>query len=521
MWRYEDPESNEADKVKYDIVRFTRGRVLDIGCGAYKAFPHFIGVDNLHHVKAFHAEFHPDVVAEAYDLSLFADGSMDSVFSSHTLEHLEDPLRALKEWWRVIKKGGYLVLYLPHKELYPNIGQHGANPDHKHDFLPDDIIGLMKQIGGTWDLVVNDKREHDHGPGSPLNEYSFLQVYEKGGAGFRESWKKPRPAKTCAIVRYGGFGDMVQVSSILPGLKAQGYHVTMITGPVGQMMLEADPHVDAFEIQDTDQVPNQELGAFFYCLRRRFDKVVNLCESIEGSLLVLPNRAQRFWPQQARHAYTDHNYLEVTHGLAEVPLPPRQKFYPKPAELEWAKKERRQMGGSLVVVYSLSGSSVHKAWPYLDHLIARLLLTYHGVRIVLVGDMASRLLERGWEQEPRVLCRSGVWSIRETLTFACTQADLVIGPETGVLNAVGLEEVPKIVTLSHSSRENLTKYWKRCIALAPAHTPCYPCHMMHYSFEDCRRDPATGTAACQADISLEQMWEACLQLLPAPIAKEA
>jgi hypothetical protein len=31
---------------------------------------------------------------------------------------------------------------------------------------------------------------------------------------------------------------------------------------------------------------------------------------------------------------------------------------------------------------------------------------------------------------------------------------------------------------------------------------------MHYGFEHCRRDEATGTAACQADISLEQAWAA-------------
>ena len=50
----------------------------------------------------------------------------------------------LREWWRVIRPGGHLVLYLPHKAHYPNIGQPGANPAHKHDFLPEDIVKAME-----------------------------------------------------------------------------------------------------------------------------------------------------------------------------------------------------------------------------------------------------------------------------------------------------------------------------------------------------------------------------------------
>jgi SAM-dependent methyltransferase len=43
-----------------------------------------------------------------------ADGSLDFVFSSHTLEHLDRPWDALSEWIRVLKPGGVLFLYLPH-----------------------------------------------------------------------------------------------------------------------------------------------------------------------------------------------------------------------------------------------------------------------------------------------------------------------------------------------------------------------------------------------------------------------
>jgi SAM-dependent methyltransferase len=127
VWRATDPQGNEAAKIKWDIVPYTRGRGLDLGCGPHKAFSHFIGVDNNDHARRFGWEIKADVsVATCEKLDLFADKSMDFVFSSHLLEHIEAFEDALREWWRVIKPGGPLVLYLPHKEHYPNIGQPGA-----------------------------------------------------------------------------------------------------------------------------------------------------------------------------------------------------------------------------------------------------------------------------------------------------------------------------------------------------------------------------------------------------------
>ena len=46
VWRIDDPQGNEAQKIMWELVKYTRGRVLDIGCGNFKAFPHFIGLDN-------------------------------------------------------------------------------------------------------------------------------------------------------------------------------------------------------------------------------------------------------------------------------------------------------------------------------------------------------------------------------------------------------------------------------------------------------------------------------------------
>ena len=57
----------------------------------------------------------PDVVGNAMDLNMFADESMDFVIASHLLEHLPNPIRAMKEFYRVLKTGGILYLTIPDK----------------------------------------------------------------------------------------------------------------------------------------------------------------------------------------------------------------------------------------------------------------------------------------------------------------------------------------------------------------------------------------------------------------------
>ena len=55
-------------------------------------------------------------ILEASDLRRIPAERYDFVLSSHTLEHTANPLKALREWIRVLKNEGVLVLVLPHKQ---------------------------------------------------------------------------------------------------------------------------------------------------------------------------------------------------------------------------------------------------------------------------------------------------------------------------------------------------------------------------------------------------------------------
>lgn len=56
-------------------------------------------------------------ISEAVDLNKIKNKKYDFVISSNTLEHIANPLKAIKEWLRIIKPKGYLLLILPNKKL--------------------------------------------------------------------------------------------------------------------------------------------------------------------------------------------------------------------------------------------------------------------------------------------------------------------------------------------------------------------------------------------------------------------
>lgn len=55
-------------------------------------------------------------VCEASDLKAIENSSYECVLACHCLEHLSNPLLALREWKRVLKDDGFLLLVLPHKD---------------------------------------------------------------------------------------------------------------------------------------------------------------------------------------------------------------------------------------------------------------------------------------------------------------------------------------------------------------------------------------------------------------------
>lgn len=468
---------NNDHKTRFDLVPYFHGRILDVSEGNSRSFPHFISSIEVG-------------ITEPDKCGMFADGSMDGVCSSYVLHLLseKEAKAALQEWARLIRDGGHLMLHLP------------AGGEKWHVSYQ----AVVKVVSGAWDLVHYGERDGD-----------LLFSFKKGAQGF--SHTKPRPEKTCGIVRLGAFGDLIMSSSIFPWLKSEGYSITLYTSDHGFPVVQHDPHIDRFVIQGRDEVPPGILHDFWEYERTKYDKWINLSESVEGSLLATPGSSAFEWPNAVRAKHMDRNYLEFTHEIAEVPPPYRPKFYSTQEERVWAKEKARSYG-KRNILWSLSGSSAHKAWPHLDAVVAAIMLAYPDVHVVMVGDELSKMLETGWGKERRVHQRSGEWTIRQSMAFA-EVADLIIGTETGLLNAAGMMDTPKIVTLSHSSEEMLTKHWLNVTALSqPKGVGCpkSPCRQLHHDFSSCMRHESGESAACQWHIGADVMMEAIVKVLGNP-----
>ncbi len=92
-----------------------------------------------------------------------ADESYHFVHSSHCLEHLTDPIEGLKNWFRIIKPGGYLIVLIPDEDMYEQgVFPSTFNSDHKHTFtlyktkswspVSINLLDLLKTLGPAADI---------------------------------------------------------------------------------------------------------------------------------------------------------------------------------------------------------------------------------------------------------------------------------------------------------------------------------------------------------------------------------
>lgn len=130
----------------------TAGCVVDVGCGNGAllhalAANHAIGVDHntigLGHTQP-RLPAVPFVGAEAERLPL-ADASLDAVVLQHVVEHLDDPQGACREWFRILRPGGRLLLLTPNRSYCdPSVYDDAS---HVQIFDRKDLRRIVTRVG--------------------------------------------------------------------------------------------------------------------------------------------------------------------------------------------------------------------------------------------------------------------------------------------------------------------------------------------------------------------------------------
>lgn len=315
-----------------------------------------------------------------------------------------------------------------------------------------------------------------------------------------------------AVFRTGAYGDLMQASSVFAGLKQQGYHVTLYAAAPSNCIVKNDPHVD--EIIEHDMtIPQSELCGYWAELSKKYDKFINLSASVECEWLQLPGQPTYDYPLEVRKILYNKNYLEHQHLLAGIPHKPQVKFYPTDVELQWAFEERKKFKDK-ILVWVLAGSSVHKMNPHINNFCANV-LKLENVSIILVGSPEQNILAARLKGVENVhLCTD--WDVRNCYTFVQQYATVIIGPETGIMSGMCQEPFRKVVLLSHSTVENLTRDWINTVGISadPAKLSCGNCCLHRLSDgDDVTKYENTGYSLCQVHINPEDIWNAALPTL--------
>lgn len=128
---------------------------------------------------------------DAQFLKGVADGSLGFVHSSHCLEHLVDPAEGLRNWFRVVKESGYLVITVPDEDLYEQgVFPSTFNRDHKWTFTifktkswcynSINLLDIVRELGHAAEVVKIEQLSATYRFDLPRFDQTLTPVAECG-----------------------------------------------------------------------------------------------------------------------------------------------------------------------------------------------------------------------------------------------------------------------------------------------------------------------------------------------------
>jgi len=128
---------------------------------------------------------------DAQFMSGVDDHAHDFVHSSHCLEHLVDPAEGLRNWLRVVREGGYLIITVPDEDMYEQgVFPSLFNRDHKWTFTifktkswsdrSINLLDLVRDLGPAAELVKVEQLSANYRFELPRFDQTLTPVAECG-----------------------------------------------------------------------------------------------------------------------------------------------------------------------------------------------------------------------------------------------------------------------------------------------------------------------------------------------------
>jgi SAM-dependent methyltransferase len=93
----------------------------------------------------------------------YSDETFDFIISEHVLEHITNPIKAMKEWLRVLKPGGKFFIVLPHKDRNNDCHRELTTLEHlMEDFKKDIPYNDDFHFNEWWEKVVQKDLMPEH-----------------------------------------------------------------------------------------------------------------------------------------------------------------------------------------------------------------------------------------------------------------------------------------------------------------------------------------------------------------------
>jgi SAM-dependent methyltransferase len=168
------------------LTRYFSGCGIDIGgapdplCLYSELFPKIFSVRTWD-LPDGDAQYMASITGQEYDF----------VHSSHCLEHMHDPAVALKNWFRILKPNGYLVVTVPDEDLYEQSKFPSTfNRDHKWTFTmykhkswsskSINVIDLFVKLGEEADIVRLSLLDNTYRYSLPRYDQTLTPISECG-----------------------------------------------------------------------------------------------------------------------------------------------------------------------------------------------------------------------------------------------------------------------------------------------------------------------------------------------------